>query len=170
MIFFCCTIDKCFNEPCFWISTFVVPFLTFLVIQKLRPSLSITTLIKEEDCIKIIVENNSRYFDVNNLRIEICIYNENLGFTYHFEPDHTDFLILPYSIWYKKRDNMKTFVCRKAAESAVIILDSEDEEEIDSLTGFNKLILKMNEGYKLRVRCHAYNSFSGLGKSFEKVF
>ena len=74
--------SDCFNV-CFWISTFIIPLITYIVIQKLRPRLEITSFIKEDKCIKVKVINKSRCFDANNLRIEFCIFNEVLGFTYH---------------------------------------------------------------------------------------
>ena len=118
------------------------------------------------------VINKSNCFDANNLRIEICIFNETLGFTYHFTPDHIDFLILPSRRWIFKKDNSKTFVCRIPSESAMILLIEESRNiNLSEQAGFDMLLLKLNnEGYKLRVRCHAYHSFSGLGKSFEKIF
>jgi hypothetical protein len=161
----------CF-DMCFWISTFIVPLVTYIVIQKLRPRLEITSLIKEDKCIKVKVINKSRFFAANNLRIEICIFNEVLGFTYHFKPDHIDFLILPNKGWIFKKDNSKAFVCRKPSESAMILLKEESRNiNLSEHVGFDMLLIKLNdEGYKLRVRCHAYHSFSGLGKSFEKIF
>ena len=156
-------------DSCFLISTFIVPFLTYLIIQKLRPRIDIISFIKDEDCIKVKVVNNSRFFDSNNLRIEICAFNEELGYTYHFAPDHTDFLILPNKGFFVKKDNSKTFVSRKPSESAMLVLLEEDNE-LTETEGFETLVSKLSEvGYKLRVRCHAYHSFSGLGKSFEKI-
>jgi len=158
-------------DSCFWISTVIVPLLTYLVIQGLRPRLSISSLEKGEDCIKVEVVNRSWFFDANNLRIEICAFNIKSGYTYHFEPDHPEFLILPNRSLFFKKDNSKNFVCRKAADSAKIHL--KKEAGIENLTekqGFDMLMIKLNQGYKLRARCHAYHSFSGLGKSFEKVF
>jgi hypothetical protein len=166
--------SNCFDcvDSCFLISTFIVPFLTYLIIQKLRPRIDIISFIKDEDCIKVKVVNNSRFFDSNNLRIEICAFNEELGYTYHFAPDHTDFLILPNKGFFVKKDNSKTFVSRKPSESAMILLKSEQQNDnLSDEEGFESLFLKLtHEGYKLRVRCHAYHSFSGLGKSFEKIF
>jgi hypothetical protein len=167
-----CFCVECF-DVCFWISTVIVPIITYLVIQGLRPRLSITALIVENTRLKVKVTNRSYFFDSNNLRIEICIHNKQNGYTYHFEPDHTDFLILPNRSLFFKKDSTKVFVSRKAAESALIILNDQrvaNQVEYTPFTGFAKLIDMLNEGYKVRVRCHAYHSFSGLGKSFEKLF
>ena len=69
-----------------------------------------------------------------------------------------------------KKDNSKTFISRKPSESAMLVLREEDNE-LTETAGFETLVSKLSEvGYKLRVRCHAYYSFSGLGKSFEKIF
>jgi hypothetical protein len=173
-----CFCVECF-DLCFWISTFVVPVITYIVIQGLRPRLSITALRIEDTRLKVKVTNKSYFFDANNLRIEICIYNKQNGYTYHFEPDHTDFLILPSRSFFLNKDATKVFVSRKAAESAIIILNEErdkddkkdkNQSEYTPFTGYSNLIAMLNEGYKVRVRCHAYHSFSGLGKSFEKTF
>lgn len=169
--YFCFCVD-CF-DICFWISTIIVPFLTYLVIQKLRPWLNISALSISDKCIKVKVSNKSYFFDANNIRIEICIFNKAEGFTFHFEPDHTDFLILPCHSFFRNKDNTKTFASRKIAESALIILNEENEEgndDYDKITGFDELLKMLNDGYKVRVRCHAYHSFSGLGKSFEQIF
>ena len=170
MVNYCFSCDgNCFNI-CFWISTFVVPIITYLVIQRLRPRLSISCLQINERYLKIKVSNNSIFFDVNNIRVEICVFNEFEGWTYHFEPDHSDFLIIPHSNIFHKNDITKIFVTRKASKSALLILNEEGQQNFDAITGFNELISMLDNNYKVRVRCHAYHSFSGLGKSFEKVF
>jgi len=163
-----CWNDECFNI-CFWISTFIVPFITFFVIQGLRPRLCISCLQVTDHCVKVSVSNRSWFFDANNVRIEICVVERETNYTYHFKPDHSEFLILPCRIG--KRDNTKKFVTRQASQSALIILRVEEENQNLSATeGFSKLKDKLNTGGEIRVRCHAYHSFSGLGKSFEKVF
>jgi hypothetical protein len=128
---------------------------------------------KYQGCIKVEVVNRSWFFDANNLRIEICVFHKEDGYTYHFEPDHPEFLILPNRSLLFKKDNTKKFVCRKAADSALTILNEdieEEEEKYTKITGFDKLTSFLEDDSKLRVRCHAYHSFSGLGKSFEHVF
>jgi hypothetical protein len=119
--------------------------------------------------LKIEIQNKSKFFDVNNIRIEICIFSADRAFTYHFEPDHSEFLILPCSGVFKDKDNTKTFIARKASESAMIIL-RQSNPNITPEEGFNSLIEMLNDSYKIRVRCHGYNSFSGLGRSFEETF
>jgi len=170
MVNYCFSCDVSCFTLCFWISTFVVPIITYLIIQKLRPRLRISCLQINERYLKIKVSNTSNFFDVNNIRVEICVFNEFEGWTYHFEPDHSDFLIIPYSNFFYKNDNTKIFVTRKASDSAVLSLIEERQQNFDAITGFNELISMLDNNYKVRVRCHAYHSFSGLGKSFEKVF
>jgi hypothetical protein len=130
-----------------------------LKIQKLKTS---------SNELKIEIQNKSKFFDVNNIRIEICLFTKDRGYTYHFEPDHTDFLILPCIGVFNRKDNTKTFVARKASESAMIIL-RQSNPNITPEEGFNSLIEMLNDSYKIRVRCHGYNSFSGLGRSLECV-
>jgi len=160
----------CFNS-CFWISTLLVPFLTFLIIRLLRPNLEMSILTKEIDCLKVSIVNKSWFFNANNIRIEICAYNNAAGFTYHFEPDHSEFLIIPRKSFFSQNDNIKNFICHRAANSALFQLGYEMNDKNDSYKkGFSELILLLESGYRIRVRCHAYNSFSGLGKSFEKIY
>ena len=160
---------ECFNA-CFWISTFIVPFLTYLIIQKLRPRLGIDSLSINQSNLKVKVFNKSRFFDSNNLRIEICIYDKMNGFTYHFEPDHIDFLILPCKGFFGKRDNSKTFVSRKPSDSAILYFNNDENNFTDEEIFSRMFEMYKKDGYSLRVRCHSYHSFSGLGKSFEKIF
>lgn len=142
--------SNCYNV-CFWISTFLVPFLTYLIIQKLRPRIEISSFLMDEKSIKVKVLNKSRCFDANNLRIEICAITQDNDETktIHIDPDRNDFLILPKRGWFCKKDNTRIFNCSSDVQS---------------------VIEKLKNGSKLRVRCHAYHSFSGLGKSFEKIF
>ena len=163
-----CLDTSCFNL-CFWISTFVVPTLTYFSIRLLRPRLKINKSQINKDELKIEILNKSKVFDVNNLRIEICVFNSKERTTYHFDPDHFDFLILPCSGILNQKDNSKTFVSRRASESALILL-RQNNPIITPELGFSHLIEMLNDSSKIRVRCHAYNSFSGLGKSFEEIF
>jgi hypothetical protein len=166
---FCFCIDSACFDLCFWISTFVVPISTFFIIRLLRPRLIINKSQININELKIEVVNRSKFFDVNNIRIEICVFNKAEGFTYHFEPEHADFLILPSRGIFRLQDNAKTFIARKASESAMIIL-RQANPNITYEEGFNELIEMLNDSYIIRVRCHGYNSFSGLGRSFEAIF
>ena len=168
---YCLSIEcSCFNL-CFWISTFIVPFIVYLVLQKLRPRLKISKLEVKSDSIKVTVTNQSRLFFAHNLRVEMCLYNDNEGYTYHLKPDHDAFLILPSRGWFKKRDNAKVFVSREASYSAKEILKRESgNEELTPKEAFDLLIQKLAKGYKIRFRCHAEHSLTGLGRSFEQVF
>lgn len=58
-----------------------------------------------------------------------------------------------------------------ASKSALAAIRREVENEnLTEDQAFLIMMEKINFGYKIRVRCHAYDSFSGLGKSFEKNF
>lgn len=163
----------CFDcfDICFWISTFIVPIATFVIIRLFRPNLEIKgPIINKSEFIKVTILNNSNLFAAINLRIEVCLYNEKLGYTFHLAPDHTDFLILPCKGINGNRDNKKTFVCRTVADSALIVLNEGRVEMLNNSDALPILLDKLNDGYKIRVRCHAYHSFSGLGKAFEKQF
>lgn len=153
--------NTCF-DICFWLSTIVVPFLTFFVIRMLRPRLNISCVQISTDAVKVKIINKS-FVSANNLRVEICIYDPLNNHTYHLEPDHLDFLILP-----AKNDNTKTFVCRRASISSVLVFEREPNYTTQ-LEVFNILLGYLQNGHKIRIRCHAYDSFSGLGKSFEKL-
>lgn len=166
--FYFCIDSSCF-DLCFWISTFVVPISTFFIIRLLRPRLIINKLQINNNELKVTLVNRSKFFSINNIRIEICVFNKAEGFTYHFEPEHLDFLILPSRGIFKSRDNKKTFISRKPSESAMINL-RQTNPNISYTEGYNQLIEMLNDSYKVRVRCHGYNSFSGLGRSFEAIF
>lgn len=128
-------------------------------------------MVQKDDAIKVKVINKSWFFYAHNLKVELCIYNKQEGTTYHFQPDHVDFLILPNKGWFNKRDNTKMFVSRAASPSALVHLKLEpNNKNLTPEEGFLELIKKMKNGYKIRFRCHATHSFSGLGKSFEKTF
>jgi hypothetical protein len=76
---------------------------------------------------------------------------------------------LPNKGWLNKKDNSKTFVSRSASSSALVYLKLEtNNQNLSPEEGFAMLLEKL--GYKIRFRCHATHSFSGLGKSFEKIF
>jgi hypothetical protein len=166
-----CLDTECF-DTCFWISTFIIPIITFILIRFFRPKLRIDSLtINQKQNLKVSIHNKSRFIDVNNLRVEVCILDPKTKYTYHFYTDHSDFLILPAKGIFNKKDNEKVFVCRNASQSAFTAL--REDENNDNLTqeqAFLIMMGKINSGYKIRVRCHAYDSFSGLGKSFEKIF
>jgi len=105
------------------------------------------------------------------MKVEMCIYNKRTGYTFHFEPDHVDFLVLPNKGWIHKRDNTKTFVSRTASPSALVHLKLEtNNKNLTPKEGFVELVEKLSEACKIRFRCHVTHSFSGLGKSFEKIF
>lgn len=169
---FCLCIDSQCFDTCFWISTFIVPIITFFLIRFFRPKLRIDGLtINQKENFKFKIQNKSRFIDVNNLRVEVCIINPTTKYTYHFQPDHSDFLILPSKGIFSKRDNEKIFVCMHASKSALAAIRREVENEnLTEDQAFLIMMEKINFGYKIRVRCHANDSFSGLGKSFEKNF
>lgn len=52
-----------------------------------------------------------------------------------------------------------------------ILFFNNDENNFTDEEIFSRMFeMYKKDGYSVRVRCHAYHSFSGLGKSFEKIF
>ena len=160
----------CFNI-CFWLEILIVPAIVYFITQRLRPKIKILTPQIDNDNLRVPVENLSKFFDAHNLRIEICAYHRGSGYTYHFEPYHIDFLILPHKGYCQDVDNEKTFKSYSAAVSACRLLEIDFN---NANAGFAELIaltkLQGDKNYCIRVRCHACHSFSGLGKSFEQIF
>lgn len=166
--------EKCLFECfdlCFFISTFLVPFLSFLIIRLLRPRMRIELIGFSRNQIKIAVNNSSFISDIHTIQIEICII-EKIGsryFTYHVKADHSDFLILPCSGIFSKRDSQKIFICTELSES---VLRNGTEFLVGNAADdlFEEVLLKVQNGGKLRVRCHGTHAFSGLGRAVEKQF
>lgn len=148
-------------EPCYFTQVIITIILTilpyFILFYILRPKLDVICahVDKPSESIKIKVVNAGR-FDAVNIRIEACAIDADNRFTYHFQIDHNEFLILPKKS--KVTDNEKVF-------RTTGVFDSPYHNETS-----NSLISKLiSDGYKLRVRIHSYNSLSGLGKAEEKI-
>lgn len=137
--------------------TIGITLLTYAIVYSLKPKLQIVCACWDsgKNQIKIKIKNIGRW-DAVNLRIEVCAVDINKRYTYHFEVDHNEFLILPSGR--NGKDNVKTFKVSDVAESVKKYNISYDY-----------LILKLTRNkYKLRVRVHSYHSFSGLGKAEEE--
>ena len=141
------------------ISVLSAIFLTILVVcYYLQPEtkLDFNCILINDRIISVNVTNKGRFSAVN-VRIEICALDQPKGYTYHFDVDQSELLIIPS----KKhgRDNSKIFKVIGFTPS----IETEDET-------YESLMDKVKKNqYKLRVRIHGYHSFSGLGKAFEKI-
>lgn len=138
----------------------LIGVLPYFVIYSLKPKLKIDSICVCNRTIKIKVLNIGK-FDAFNLRIEVCAYDAKEKQTFHFKLDQSDFLILPSKR--RNSDNSKIFNTVGISSSAEPFIEGNTQEE-----KLDRLIRYINNGFKVRVRIHAYHSFSGLGKSFEK--
>lgn len=144
-----------------WIIAAFLALLPYIIIYKLKPNLFIKSICVTDNIIKVKVLNMG-YFDAVNLRIEVCAYDQNQKYTFHFKIDTNEFLIL--SSGKKGKDNSKIFKINDISESAAFHIPGQTNKD-----KFNCLIERINNNtYKVRVRIHAYHSFSGLGKAFEE--
>src|SRR5690554_982923 len=112
-----------FDSTCFdlcWGLSIIFAILPYLIIYKLKPKLIIESICINDSEIKIKVVNKGR-FDAVNLRIEVCALDKINSFTFHFHPDHSDFLILPAQK--KQIDNSKTFNFREISKTAFNFVD-----------------------------------------------
>lgn len=138
------------------LSAIFVTILSYAIIYSLKPKLDFNCILINDKSIRVNVTNRGRFSAVN-VRIEICALDQPKGYTYHFDVDQSEFLIIPS----KKlgRDNSKIFKVIGFTPS----IETEDES-------YESLMDKVKKNqYKLRVRIHGYHSFSGLGKAFEKI-
>lgn len=108
--------------------------------------------------IKINIKNKMSYFGVNNVQIEAAFFN-NKNQTFHLDFDRASFLII------RSKDE-RTFQAMNLNEFAI---------RVSCYSSLDKMIECINSGenkrsYTFRVRVHAEHSFTGFGKSFEKVF
>lgn len=155
-------------------ASILLTLLTYFIIYSLKPNLKIicACAIKNDDKIKITVENVGR-FNAVNVRAEACAYDETPKYTYHLEIDHNEFLIIPGNK--RGKDNIKKFKIVNIAESAYDYIEVDYiDNEPRAATKFRKYLklleLIENGTYKLRFRVHSYHEFSGLGKAEEKQF
>lgn len=109
--------------------------------------------------IKVKVYNMSKCWSAINLRTEICIVHGK--YTYHFDLDRQDFIILP------KRgsltdSNERTYICYK--------LNDFTARRTCYTTCNQMLEYLKNKNYYFRVRVHATHEFTGLGRAFDAKF
>lgn len=139
------------------IITIGITLLTYIIIYSLKPNLRIKQAKIDGDKIRVEVVNEGNYSAVN-VRIEICAFDKENRFSWHFDTDHKDFLIIPSKC--KGRDNEKTF-------KTIGFIPKPDT----SAENYESLIRKLSEKkLELRVRLHSYHSLSGLGSAREKIF
>jgi hypothetical protein len=139
---------------------FFLSILWSIFIFKLRPKLYINKpeIGKNPKAHLIIpIENKSLFFSSNKISIEVALLIEN-EFTYHFDMDFKDFILIPTAC--------NTESIRKFKSYNPLPLTQElYNVTIDDLLKY----LKSNDS-KIRVRVHAYHELTGLGKSFEQKF
>jgi len=125
-----------------------------------KPKLQIISAELIDGEIKIGVMNEGRFHAVN-LKLEVCIVNEK--FTYHFEIDRQDFLMLPpkKNKYIANTSYKRYFKINDLAKSALKYSDYQ--------TQINSLI-NSDGDIRLRVRLHANHEYSGFGKAFEQCF
>ena len=148
-------------------------FVTILLIQIFRPRLHICTPeITEIDwypdentinpilkkVIKVPVQNLCKRKAAINLRTEICIVQGK--YTYHFDLDRQDFIILPKR-WSNNDSYERTYIAYKLTEFTSRRTGKNFEDIID--------LLKNNNSY-IRVRVHAGHEFTGFGRAFSAKF
>lgn len=131
-----------------------------IILFRLKPNLDIESVDKNVDTLKIKVKNIG-CFDALNLRIEACYIPTGTDFTCHFETDKVDFLILP-------KKNKNTQICSRDFKINSV---SESTKNFEICRKYDELLKKLvNKQGIIRVRVHAYHSFSGFGKAFEQIF
>ena len=142
-----------------WVISILFTVLTYYIIYSLKPKLEIESICILDKAIKVKVVNKGR-FDAVNLRIEICAFNSVNNITSHFAVDHTNFLILPSGK--KGQGNTKYFKTNRTSRIYLTRNNKKDK--------YFSLLEKVQSGkLNVRVRLHAYHSFSGLGRAFEKI-
>jgi hypothetical protein len=102
-----------------------------------KPSYSI-----DENCVRIPISNISKYRKATRLVVEVAIVYD--GNTKHFTTDFNDYAFLPEAC--------------SIDDSIRIFKANTNEYNLDTLNTPNSY---------LRVRVHATDSFSGLGKTFQ---
>lgn len=138
---------------------FVLTLLWAVFIFKLKPQLIVKPPVIEKHpklYLKIPVENIGFFSNANDIKIEAAVVEND--FTYHFELDFKDFVMIPKKSF---GDPEKIFKAIKP---------NEITQELYGLT-LNTLIEKaVKPDNTLRIRIHANHSWTGLGKSFEFKF
>ncbi|MEY4522043.1 MAG: hypothetical protein RIT10_1228 [Bacteroidota bacterium] len=133
-----------------------------LFIYTLRPKVRIgipqISKVKDKSIIVIPVENLKKHSKATRILIEICVIKE--GYTYHLISDSNDFAYIPKMD--DKEDNIRMF---KVYKLNGFLTEVYPEIAYETIMEYLQ-----NKESKLRVRIHATHSFSGLGKTFEKIF
>lgn len=126
-----------------------------LIVYYLKPNLKIhqpeLSFINERPLIKIPIENCSPFFKVTRIQLEAAILEDS--FTYHLKTDMNDFAFIPTK---KKGDNERIFTAYRLNE---FLTECYPDIRFEDLIRSNP---------KIRIRIHATQPFSGLGKCFEK--
>ena len=138
---------------------FLFTLLWGVFIFKLKPQLIVKSPVVENQPklhLKIPVENIGFFSNANDIKIEAAVVEVN--FTYHFELDFKDYVMIPKKSF---GDPEKIFKAIKP---------NEITQELYGLT-MNALMEKARKpDNTLRIRIHANHSWTGLGKSFEFKF
>ncbi len=109
--------------------------------------------------VMVPVKNLCKKYAAINLRVEICVVDG--VYTYHFDLDRQDFLMIQTKgspntaderkyIGYKVAEYTRLRTCKKTTKELIDLLDKE--------------------GVFLRVRIHACHEFTGFGRIFEEKF
>lgn len=125
----------------------------------LKPQLNVTTPTIEENPklhLKIPVINIGKFCNANDIKIEVAVLEG--GFTYHFEIDFKEYVLIPVRSY---GDPEKAFKAIKP---------NEITSELYGLTMAELIKMSTKSENKLRIRLHANHSWTGLGKSFEFKF
>ena len=115
-------------------------------------------LVKQKQVIKVPIQNLCKRKAAINLRTEICVV---LGkFTYHFNLDRQDFIILPKR-WSTNDSSERTYIAYELTEFTSRRTEKTFEDVIN--------LLKNNNSF-IRVRVHAGHEFKGFGRAFNAKF
>lgn len=138
---------------------FLLTVLWAIFIFELKPKLIVNSPnieLEPKLHLRIPVVNTSSFSNANSITIESAVIEGN--YTYHFELDFKDYVMIPKQSF---GDPEKTF---KAIEPNKIT------QELYGLTMVSLIGKAKNSNNKLRIRIHANHSWTGLGKSFEFNF
>jgi hypothetical protein len=115
-------------------------------------------LIHQKQVIKVPIQNLRKRKAAINLRTEICVVQGK--YTYHFDLDRQDFIILPKR-WSNNDSSERTYIAYKLTDFTSRRTGKNFEDIIE--------LLKNNNSY-IRVRVHAGHEFTGFGKAFNAKF
>lgn len=136
---------------------------TIIIIRFFRPKICIGIPTRAGNSIVVPVRNNSKCYDVTNLRIEAAaVFGQ---YTFHLDFDRVDFIMLLRN---KKYKNQETPFERIYHAQDVNSYTKSIAPNCKNMTDFFNL-LNNNQCY-LRVRVHAYHEFTGFGKAFQAKF